>query len=54
VAAQIPETDFYGVLDGQGVQRLDEVPSFGVLAKLVEEMNEAGAKMPAAQQLSRA
>jgi hypothetical protein len=54
VAAQIPETDFHGILDGQGVQRLDEIPSFGVLAKLVKEVNEAQAKMPAAQQLTRA
>lgn len=48
VAAQISETEFYGVLDGLGVRRLDEIPSFGVLTKLVKAMNEAQAKVPAA------
>jgi hypothetical protein len=48
VAAQIPETEFYGVLDGLEIRRLDEIPNFGVLAKLVEKMNEAQSRRPAA------
>ncbi len=54
VAAEIADTEFYGILDGLGIRRLDEIQNFGALAKLVEKMNEAQAKMPAAQQLSRA
>ena len=54
VAAEIPETEFYGILDGLGVRRLDEIQNFGALAKLVEQMNEAQATRPAAQQVSRA
>lgn len=48
VAAQIPETEFYGILDDLGIPRLDEIPNFGLLAKLVERMNEAQSKRPAA------
>src|SRR5579863_2299869 len=48
VAAVIPETEFYGILDGYGIARLDEIPNFGLLAKLVERMNEAQSKRPAA------
>jgi hypothetical protein len=48
VAAEIPETEFYGILDGLSIPRLDEIPNFGVLAKLVERMNEAQSKRPAA------
>lgn len=40
VAVQIPETEFYGVLDSLGVRRLDEVPTFGILTKLVKAMKE--------------
>ena len=48
VAAEIPETEFYGILDELSILRLDEIPSFGALAKLVERMNEAQSKRPAA------
>ena len=48
VAVQIPETEFYGVLDSLGVRRLDEVPTFGILTKLVKAMKEVQAKVPAA------
>jgi hypothetical protein len=48
VAAEIPETEFYGILDDLGIPRLDEIPNFGLLAKLVERMNEAQSKRPAA------
>jgi hypothetical protein len=48
VAAGIPETEFYGILDDLGIPRLDEIPNFGLLAKLVERMNEAESRRPAA------
>ena len=48
VATEIPETEFYGILDDLGIPRLDEIPNFGVLAKLVERMNEAQSRRPAA------
>ena len=48
VAAAIPETEFYGILDDLGIPRLDEIPNFGLLAKLVERMNEAQPRRPAA------
>jgi hypothetical protein len=48
VAAVIPETEFYGILDDLSIPRLDEIPNFGLLAKLVERMNEAQSKRPAA------
>jgi hypothetical protein len=48
VAAEIPETEFYGILDDLRIPRIDEIPSFGVLARLVERMNEAQSKRPAA------
>jgi len=48
VAAQIPETEFYGILDDLGIPRLDEIPNFGALAKLVERMNDAQSRRPAA------
>jgi hypothetical protein len=44
----IPETEFYGILDDLSIPRLDEIPNFGLLAKLVERMNEAQSKRPAA------
>jgi hypothetical protein len=53
VAAEIAETEFYGILDGLKIRRLDEIQNFGALARLVEQMNEAQSKTPAAQQLSR-
>lgn len=48
VAAAIPETEFYGILDDLGIPRLDDIQNFGLLAKLVERMNEAQSKRPAA------
>jgi len=48
VAAEIPETEFYGILDDLRIPRLDEIPNFGLLAKLVERMNQAHSKRPAA------
>ena len=48
VAAEIAETEFYGILDGMGIRRLDEIQNFGALAKLVEKMNEAQSRRPAA------
>ncbi|MGA7521588.1 MAG: hypothetical protein WBW84_03850 [Acidobacteriaceae bacterium] len=48
VASEIAETEFYGILDGLAVRRLDEIPNFGVLAKLVEHMIEAQSRRPAA------
>ena len=48
VASEIPDTRFYEILDGLGIRSLDQIPRFGVLAKLVEQMNEAHSKMPAA------
>jgi hypothetical protein len=47
-AAEIPETEFYGILDDLGIPRLDEIPNFGLLAKLVGRMNEAQSRRPAA------
>jgi hypothetical protein len=47
VAAEIAESRFYGILDGLGLRRLDEIPSFGVLAQLVEKMREAQSRRPA-------
>ncbi len=48
VAAEIPETEFYGILDDLGIPRLDEITNFGLLAKLVERMNQAQSRRPAA------
>jgi len=48
VAAEIAETEFYGILDGLGIRRLDEIQNFGTLAKLVEKMNEAQSRRVAA------
>lgn len=48
VAAEIPETEFYGILDDLSIPRIDEISNFGLLAKLVERMNEAQSRMPAA------
>ena len=41
IAAEIPETKFYSILDHYGVQSLARVPNFGVLKKLVDEMTQA-------------
>jgi SpoVK/Ycf46/Vps4 family AAA+-type ATPase len=48
VAAEIAETEFYEILDGLGIRRLDEIQNFGTLARLVEKMNEAQSRRPAA------
>ncbi|HEU5404109.1 MAG TPA: Rad52/Rad22 family DNA repair protein [Terriglobales bacterium] len=48
VAAEIAETEFYGILDSLGIRRLNEIQNFGILAKLVERMNEAQSRRPAA------
>ena len=48
VASEIPETEFFGILDRLAIRSLDQIPNFGVLAKLVKEMSEAQAKVPAA------
>ena len=47
-ASEIAETEFFGILDGLGVRRLDEIPNFGALAKLVERMNDAKSRSSAA------
>jgi hypothetical protein len=41
VAAEIPETKFYEILDRLEVRSIDQIPNFGVLTKLVDEMNAA-------------
>ncbi len=41
IAAEIPETKFYSILDHHGVQSLARVPNFGVLKNLVDEMTQA-------------
>ena len=41
LAAEIPETKFYSILDHNGVQSLAKVPNFGVLKNLVDEMTDA-------------
>ena len=46
IAARLPETEFYAILDDHGVESLTKVPNFGVLEKLVNAMTQA------AQQLS--
>ena len=48
LAAEIAETEFYGILDRLGVRSLDQIPNFGALTKLVSEMNDAQSRMPAA------
>ena len=44
IAAEIPETKFYEILDRLEVRSLDQIPNFGVLTKLVDEMNAAQPK----------
>ena len=48
IAAEIPETTFYSILDRHGVQSLARVPNFGALKKLVEEMTQAALSKSAA------
>jgi hypothetical protein len=40
IAAEIPETRFYSILDHHGVQSLAKVPNFAVLKNLVDEMTQ--------------
>jgi hypothetical protein len=47
-ASEIPETQFFGILDRLGIRSLDRISNFGALTKLVSEMNEAQSRMPAA------
>ena len=44
VAAEISETKFYEILDRLEVRSLDQIPNFGVLTKLVDEMNAVQSK----------
>jgi hypothetical protein len=48
IAAEIPETKFYSILDHHGVQSLARVPNFGVLKNLVDEMTQAAPSSSAA------
>jgi hypothetical protein len=48
IAAEIPETKFYSILDHHGVQSLARVPNFGVLKNLVDEMTQAAPSKSAA------
>jgi hypothetical protein len=48
IAAEIPETKFYSILDHHGVQSLARVPNFGVLKGLVDEMTQAAPSSSAA------
>jgi len=48
VAAEIAEAEFFGILDRLAIRSLDQIPNFGVLAKLVKEMSEAQNGRPAA------
>lgn len=41
VAAELPETKFYEILDRLEVRSLDQIPNFGILAQLVNELTEA-------------
>jgi hypothetical protein len=40
IASEIPEGLFYGILDRHKVHSLDQVPSFAMLKRLVEAMNQ--------------
>ena len=48
IAAEIPETELYAILDRHDVRSLDQIRNFGVLTKLVREMSEAESKRSAA------
>jgi len=48
VAAEIPEAEFYAILDDLGIPKLNKIPNFGLLAKLVERMTEAQSRRPVA------
>jgi formylmethanofuran dehydrogenase subunit B len=40
IAAEIPETEFYAVLDGLAISSLSRVPNFNVLKNLVDAMEK--------------
>jgi hypothetical protein len=48
IAAAVPDTTFYSILDRHGVQSLAKVPNFGVLKKLVRDMTQAAPRRPEA------
>ena len=41
IASELPEWDFYAILDDHGVESLTKVPNFGVLEKLVNALTRA-------------
>jgi hypothetical protein len=41
IAAELPEQEFYDVLDGVGVSSLARIPNFDVFRELGNEMNRA-------------
>ncbi len=48
IAPEIPETKFYSILDHHGLQSLGNVPNFGVLKNLIDEMTQAAPRESAA------
>ena len=48
IAAELPETKFYAILDDHGVESLTRVPNFGVLEKLVDAMTQAAEQLSVA------
>jgi hypothetical protein len=48
IAAELPETKFYSILDEAGVPSLDRIPSFDVLKQLGNEMSQAASNQSAA------
>ncbi|MGA7318116.1 MAG: hypothetical protein WBX22_29590 [Silvibacterium sp.] len=48
IAAEVPETKFYAILDDHGVESLTRVPNFGVLEKLVNAMTQAAEQLSVA------
>jgi hypothetical protein len=48
IAAELPETKFYAILDDHGVESLTKVPNFGVLEKLVNAMTQAAQQLAVA------
>jgi hypothetical protein len=44
IAAELPEEEFYAILDGLGVQSLDRIASFEVFQKLANAMHAAAEK----------
>jgi hypothetical protein len=48
IAAELPETKFYSILDEAGVPSLDRIPSFDVLKQLGNEMSQAASNRSAA------